>query len=341
MQHCPDAIVQCLDRFMSKGITDCYAFACSYENRSYGVSRGKVRTSDGTEMTIKLDTPFNVGSVTKVVTAALAVKLAEKGILTLDDSVKSYVSEYRYSHTIRHLLLHTAGYGTLDSLPWPAEEHMDAFRQHIYANPVSEAADLSAVYYTQGYTILMDVLESAAGERLESLARTYLFEPLHMVNTTFDTSKWTRGACTLPYDSDNKGPVAELEQLAVTGDSGLYSTAPDMLAFANMLLAEGRFEGKQLFSKAAAKLLLTEMTGGRFNKTPALWVKGERDLYGCFGDLLSASAAGHPGFSGCMLVLDPVSRFAGVLVTNSQKLHADWSNYRKLWNAALGSMNEL
>ncbi|WP_165822304.1 hypothetical protein [Paenibacillus montanisoli] len=37
-----------------------------------------------------------------------------------------------------------------------------------------------------------------------------------------------------------------------------------------------------------------------------------------------------------MLMLDPQTRRAGCLVTNSQKLHADWTYYRKLWNLYAG-----
>ncbi|BBH22314.1 hypothetical protein Back11_36590 [Paenibacillus baekrokdamisoli] len=338
--QCPNAIVQYLDNLIQEKVTDCYSLALYCNGNTYETHKGNVLTSNGSGILVQPQTPFNVGSVTKVITASLAVKLAEKGLISLDDPVSNYVSAYRYPHTIQQLMLHTAGYAPPESLDWPTPEQMGPFRRRIYDHPVSEVADRSAGYYTQGYTILMDIVEKAGGMSLESLGRRYLFEPLEMSNTTFETQSWEPGTYILPYDSGNNGPVKELEGLAVTGDSGLYATASDILRFGLMLLEDGQFGGRQVFSEAAAKLLKREVTNNRFNKTPALWIKGERDSYGCFGDFLSTSAMGHPGFSGCMLVIDPAFKFVGVLVTNSQKLHADWSNYRKLWNVAISCLTE-
>ncbi|MFC5404143.1 serine hydrolase domain-containing protein [Cohnella soli] len=338
---CPYAVVEYVERLMQEKVTPCYSLAVAYRGKTYEAYGGTVLTSDGTKVVAGPDVPFNVGSVTKIITSSLAVKLAEKGLISLDDPVSKYVPAYRYPHTILQLMLHTAGFAPPESLQWPANEQLDSYKQRIYDHPVSEVADRSAVYYTQGYTILMDILEIASGSSLGDLGSRYIFEPMEMSNTTIETSGWMPGTYTLPYDNGNNGPVNELEGLAVTGDSGLYSTAADLLRFGRMLLADGRYEGKQLFSEAAAKLLKREVTNHRFNKTPAMWVKGERDLYGCFGDFMTPSAMGHPGFSGCMLAIDPGFDFVGAFVTNSQKIHADWSYYRKLWNVAISGSDRV
>lgn len=342
MIHCPNEIVRYLDQLIHEKVTNCYSLALSSNGNTYESYSGSVLTSDGSEIVVQKDTSFNVGSVTKVITASIAVKLVEKGIISLDDPVTKYIPTYRYPHTILQLMLHTAGYESpLNGPPWPTPEKIESYKKQIYNHPITEVADRNAGYYTQGYTILMDIMEKASGMSLDSLGRRYLFEPLRMIDTTFQTSGSAPGTSTLPYDGGNNGPVKELEGLATTGDSGLYSTASDLLRFGVMLLEDGRFEGKQVFSKAAAKLMKREVTNNRFNKTPALWVKGLHDNYGCFGDLLSTAAMGHPGFSGCMLVLDPDIQFVGVLVTNSQKLHADVSNYRKLWNVTVSCLSDI
>ncbi|WP_141505481.1 serine hydrolase domain-containing protein [Paenibacillus luteus] len=340
MLECPKAIVQHLDALMQNGITDSYSLALYYEGNMYEAHKGSVRSSTGAAIAVQPNTPFNIGSVTKIITASLVVKLAENGQLSLDDKVLAFIPAYRYPHTIRQLMLHTAGFAPPEGLSWPVPEQLEPFKSKIYNHPVTTAADQRAEYYTQGYTVLMEIAEEASGMSLEQLGLKYLFQPLGMTDSTFEISGWTPGTYTLPYDGMNAGPVKELEGLAVTGDSGLYSTASDLLRFAVMLVSGGQYGEKQVFSPAAARLMNSEVTQGRFNKTPTMWVKGEQDLYGCFGDLLSPSAMGHPGFSGCMLVLDPSISFAGVLVTASQKLHADWSNYRRLWNVAMSSLSE-
>ncbi|MFD2328133.1 serine hydrolase domain-containing protein [Cohnella sp. GCM10020058] len=338
---CPEPIQAYLDRLLEENIASGYALAFSWQGQGYETAGGAVLTSSDGLIHIQPNTPFNVGSVTKIVTAALAVKLAERGRLSLADPVAKHVPAYRYDHSILQLMLHTAGFLPPEGLDWPKPEGMAAFRERIYAHQAAEEADRIATYYTQGYVVLMDVLEAASGMRLAQLARWELFEPLGMNDSAFDTQAWTPGTYTLPYDADNGGPLTALEGLAVTGDSGLYSTAPDLLRFGRMLLDGGRHEGRQVFSGAAAGLLMREVTNGRFYKTPAMWMRGPADGYGCFGDLLSPAAVGHTAFSGCMLVADPGTGFAGALVTNSQKLHADWSNYRKLWNVALAHLTGL
>ena len=65
------------------------------------------------------ETRFNVGSVTKTVTSALTVKLAEEKRLNLDDYVQKYLPEYKYSDVkIINLLTHTAGYVS-QKVGWP------------------------------------------------------------------------------------------------------------------------------------------------------------------------------------------------------------------------------
>ncbi|SFS56055.1 serine hydrolase [Paenibacillus sp. BC26] len=330
-----DARVLYLEGLLQSGVTSCYA-AAFYEvagriGEAYG---GRIVTSNCSSMLPDRSRPFNVGSVTKVITAALMLKLAEQGELSLDDSVSRFVPAYRHATTLRQLMTHTSGLQWKNPWKWPRPEELAACRASIYECDLAEQPDRNAVYFSQGYFILMDVIEQVTGQSLESFAKETLFTPLGMILTTFHVLDWEPGNYSLPYDLDNRGPAIELEGLAVTGESGLYSTPGDLVHFAAMLLNGGMFDGKRIFSEAAVHAMLSEVTGGRFSKTPVFWMKSSLDLYGCFGDFVSPRAVGHPGFSGCMLMLDPQSRRAGCLVTNSQKLHADWSYYRRLWNIA-------
>jgi CubicO group peptidase (beta-lactamase class C family) len=60
---------------------------------------------------VRADTPFEVGSITKTFVAALVLKLAEDGMLALDDRLSRWVPELPGSRriTLRQLLNHTAG----------------------------------------------------------------------------------------------------------------------------------------------------------------------------------------------------------------------------------------
>jgi CubicO group peptidase (beta-lactamase class C family) len=70
------------------------------------------------------DTLFQVGSVTKTVTATIIMRLVERDEIDLDAPVRRYVAEFRLADedaaaavTVRHLLTHTAG--------WPGEYSVD------------------------------------------------------------------------------------------------------------------------------------------------------------------------------------------------------------------------
>lgn len=75
------------------------------------------------------DTAYLWFSMTKIVTATAAVRLAETGALELDDPVTDYVPELPRSNrglpvTVRHLLNHTAGLANPIPVGWvhPASE---------------------------------------------------------------------------------------------------------------------------------------------------------------------------------------------------------------------------
>lgn len=327
--------------WMKRGITPCLTVSLFHEHDEiYAYVDGLTRT--GGEP-IDAKTPFNIGSVSKPITAALIVKLAEMGKLSLHDKVSKYIAACRSpSVSLLHLMTHTGGYTQVPPWSRPQEHEMADFRNKLYALEPDEAPSLRASYFSFGYTILMDVVQAVAGQPIEQFAREHLFDPLDMRDTTYDMSGLPPGAYTLPCRLDSSAGVWEWDpasdRLAVTADSGVYSTAGDLTKFAGMLLCGGVRKGRRVFSGMSARLMLQESTGRRFAKTPAFWMKTEVDGYGCFGDLNSPQAVGHPGFSGCMLFIDPAYRAAGSIVTNSQQLYADSLNFGKMINRLLASL---
>jgi CubicO group peptidase (beta-lactamase class C family) len=96
---------------------------CGVPGAVLGVARGAetVEVSCGvtnvdTGVAVTPDTLFQVGSVTKVWTATVVMRLVEQGRLDLDEPVVSYLPELRLADpvvtrtvTMRHLLTHTSG----------------------------------------------------------------------------------------------------------------------------------------------------------------------------------------------------------------------------------------
>jgi CubicO group peptidase (beta-lactamase class C family) len=323
---------------MERELTPCVTLAVMKEGRLvYSFAEGRSRLDGDGAVAVDNGTQFNTGSVTKTVTASLVIKLAETGLLTLLDPVKKHVPEYPFETvTVLNLLTHTAGYDeALDrSIPWPrSTSDMEGFYHQIYSiRQLKYAPDAECHYFTQGYVILQDVIQRITSQPIEQFAREILFDPLEMVATTYDTDNLREGRFVLPWKRSDPDRFSSVRHAPPTGDNGLYSTALDMVKFANLFLTDGIHEGKRLFSKASMDLMLREVTGGRFSKTPVFWRKGDGPFRYAFGDLSSPIALCHPGFSGTLLGIDPEYGMAFAFITNSNDIHDDYANFRKVFN---------
>src|SRR6478752_4519777 len=114
-------------------------------------------------------------SMSKIVTATTALRLADEGRLDLDAPVRSVVPTFaaKAGHpqpSIRQLLNHTAGAANPLPLRWvqPAGRPTDAARDKVQAllrraRPTSPIGEF-ARYSNLGYLVLADVIATVAGE---------------------------------------------------------------------------------------------------------------------------------------------------------------------------------
>ena len=283
----------------------------------------------------------NIGSVTKIITGSLFAKLMETGAVSVNDNVKKFLPEYPYDdNTILQLLCHSTGYSSfIDNVPRPAiGVTTDEYAAAICKNAVREyAPGTESRYFTLGYTLIMAIIERISGMDYETYAQKMLFEPLGMKDTTFDMRRVSAQDTILPYSRETDTYENDWNRRP-TGDSGLYTTAADLLTFGMML--QDAYHGREnpVFTPWQAHYLFRECTEGKFIRTPAMWMKGERDRYGFFSDYCSPEACGHTGYSGCMLTVDPTYDITIAILTNSCHLHLDWNNYRIISNRLMGAV---
>lgn len=149
------------------------------------------------------DTLYNIASVTKVLTATLALSLAEDGIVQLDEPVSNYLpADVRVPMdaaggriTIRHLLSHTAGLpkdppnrrnvdtkGGIDPGIWDTYNVGDLYAA-LPATTLKGNVGEQYNYSNYGYALVGHVLERAAGRPFESLLRQRILTPLGMSDT--------------------------------------------------------------------------------------------------------------------------------------------------------------
>ncbi len=138
-------------------------------------SKGFGVTNAFTRDPVTNGTLFEVASHSKVVTAYLALRLVDKGLLALDEPLNGYLtepwlppSEYRDIISLRHVLSHTSGLG-----------HNTLSRENIF--PTGAEYSYSGI----GLQYLQVVIEHVTGTSLEELANGMVFEPLGMSSSSF------------------------------------------------------------------------------------------------------------------------------------------------------------
>ncbi|MCK5314380.1 MAG: serine hydrolase [Anaerolineales bacterium] len=128
-----------------------------------------------THKPVTAETLFEVASNSKVLTAYIALRLVDQGLLSLDQPLNSYLPEpwlppsnYRDAITLRQVLSHSSGLG-----------HNTLGRDIRFVPGSGYSYSAIGFLYTQA------VLEQTTGKSLESLGQEYVFEPLGMSSSSF------------------------------------------------------------------------------------------------------------------------------------------------------------
>jgi CubicO group peptidase (beta-lactamase class C family) len=185
------------------------------------------------------NTPIHIASVSKVLTAALVLKLVDRGELDLDAKVNTLLTEFPYDDiTIKMLLNHRSGlpnyaYFTDDRKIWDRsmltnQDILDLLAKHkfgLYFLP-----DRKFGYCNTNYAILALVIEKITHMNYRDAMKKVVFEPLGMKNTfVFDYAK-DKNRVSQSYKGNNV--LYGFDFLDdVYGDKNIYSTPRDLLKF--------------------------------------------------------------------------------------------------------------
>jgi CubicO group peptidase (beta-lactamase class C family) len=188
-------------------------------------------------------TVYDIGSITKQFTAMGMVLLAQDGRLSLDDDVRRWIPElpdYGHTITLRHLLTHTSGIRDHMNLlamqrgGSPAIDDGDALEIILRQRELNFAPGTDLAYSNSGYTLLSEVVRRASGRPLAEVAHERILAPLGMSATAF-TGNELRDRLALGYVRSGPGWAQAHYPVRTTGDGGMYSTAEDLLRWAEAL----------------------------------------------------------------------------------------------------------
>jgi len=275
---------------------------------------------------VREDSIFDIASVTKSIpTASLALKAWELGKIKLTDKLNKIIPElsmpYGEQITFLHLLNHTLDWGFALS-SWKNKDP-----KKIIAGLYSAALKGKPgchYFYSNATSLLLGIaVERIFGESLSELADKYFFQPLDMLDTG-----WKVNARILPRvlpseidpwrGREIRGEVHDesafqLSKIMNPGSAGLFSTVPDLLKYLKMLLNEGRYGEKCIFSKKTWDLISRNYLGDLNLSTGLGWELNQKRYMGNLG---SRKVIGKTGFTGCLVVCDMEKKVGGVLLAN-------------------------
>src|SRR5262245_10634840 len=167
-----------------------------------------VRHHEDTTPTLKPDSIFPIASCTKPITAALVMCLVEDGLIGLNRPFIDYVPELNVPGVrwleearVADLLCHTsciedlqwdayidAAAGTSPELPPPDEGQHPSMNRRIRlaaGAPLALRPGSAMIYSNYGYQLLADIVRRISGQPFWQFARSRLFEPLGMRDSSY------------------------------------------------------------------------------------------------------------------------------------------------------------
>lgn len=203
---------------------------------------------------ISKDTKFSLGSIPKMMTGTLILKLVEENKLKLHEPISTYLPEWKVpngdSITIHHLLTHSSGLGDYMGNPeyqklasGPAS--IDDLMKIIVAEPLSFRKPGSKFRYcNSGFVLMGKIIEKIEGKPYFTVLSKRILKPAGMKSTTpvinLSNKTFAKG-----YVKNDGAWKPEFDIIPPSADGGLFSTTKDLLLF-DQALSEGKLISKTM-----------------------------------------------------------------------------------------------
>jgi len=254
-----DAVPKILDKHKAPGVAIALVDGKKIVGfRSYGFADVATKTQ------ITQRTMFNVGSISKLVTAWGAMQLVAQGKVDLDAPINQYLKRWQIPNsefdvqkvTLRNILSHTSGLSLGPYSGWDSREKLSSIVDSLNgdnnnAGPVEliHSPDTKWSYSGGGYSVVQLLIEDVSGMTFDGYMQKYVFAPLNMQDSTFNITEKVMNRSATPYDDTGKitGMVYFNEKAA----AGLQTTPIDLARFNMAVLRnkDGHYNGLTLLSE--------------------------------------------------------------------------------------------
>mgnify|MGYP000847428313 FL=1 len=264
--------------------------------------------TDGTEI-------YDVASLTKVIsTSTVAHYLMYQGLFSLDTYIVEVLKDFPHQDIqVKDILAHTSGlpaYLANGNDLKTREEVIEVIKQ----TPLVYEKNTKVIYSCVGFIVLAHFMEKLTHKPINELAKTIVFDPLKMTDTSYRPD--VNRAVVTEYRDDKvyqgflKGIVHDglaFAQQGLSGNAGLFSTVGDIAKFIQNLINDTFIYPKEIvdlmfesyIKRTEGDLILHRSLG---------WNKPDNDI----NEIIF-----HTGFTGCNIVIDRKRKMGFVLLTNA------------------------
>ncbi len=275
---------------------------------------------------VTIDSIFDLASVTKVFAGTGLLALFDRRRLSLDDPIVARLPEFsglddrRARVTYRHLLTHTSGLPAhvnfRDALGAPT------VIARVCATPLQAAPATEIIYSDLGFMLVGEAISRIHGQPLDAAVAKLVCEPLgsgavyrpsgesleRVVCTENDA--WRRRLLRGEVHDENCWAMG-----GVAGHAGLFGTAGDVAALAEMYREGGSVGHARLLSRATVREATREQAAGPDERRGLAWALRASDQHSS-GSRFSSESYGHTGYTGTSVWVDPQRALTVVLLTN-------------------------
>jgi CubicO group peptidase (beta-lactamase class C family) len=284
-------------------------------------------------LAMREDTIFDVASVSKLFTSILAVQQAERGRIELDAPVARYIPEFaangKGAVTVRQLLTHTSGLPA--GLPLHREPTNEARYAAVYAVAPLSPAGTTYRYSDLNMILLGRLVEMTTGLPLDTAVRQGITSQLSMMDTGYNPAPELRSRVAPTEFKSGRGQVwgTVHDENAyafggIAGHAGIFSTALDLAVLCQTILNGGSYGTARILSRASVELLMTNANANLPGNDHGLGFELYKHAY--MGAMATPYTAGHTGFTGTDLVIDPTTNSFLVMLTNKVHPTRNWGS---------------
>lgn len=221
------------------------------------------------------DTAFQAASISKVITATLALRLVEQGKIGLDRNINEALHSWQLPTdpklapngvTLRELLSHTAGLGVhgfagyLPDAPLPTPVQILDGASPSNSEPVRSVLPAGAQfqYSGGGYVLTQLALADVSGMPFAELAQRELLRPLGMTRSAYAQPPSPTIRADMAFGHANGGPIpGNYHVYPELGPAGLWTSAGDLARLLLDIQASAAGNKSHRLSPAMAREMLT------------------------------------------------------------------------------------